>query len=85
MIYISSTIEPKDSEEFEVLSISLVRKEIKNEHNESKYIYGGWWQDKEGDKHYFNSDIYIDRTVSIMELVGKLCLDAAEKNKNTIN
>lgn len=46
MIYISTTIEPKDAEEFPVLSVSLVRKEEKNEKGESKYTYGGWWKDK---------------------------------------
>jgi hypothetical protein len=81
MIYITSTIEPIDSEEFEVLSISLVRKEEQNESGESRYVYGGWYKDKEGDNHYFTSEVYIDRRVPIMELIGKLCLDAASKTK----
>ena len=81
MIYIKSTIEPKDSDEFEILSISLVRKEDKNEVGESRYIYGGWYQDREENKHYFTSEVYINREVTIMELVGNLCLDVAEKEK----
>jgi hypothetical protein len=84
MIYISSTIEPLDSEEFEVLSISLVRKEEQNESGESRYVYGGWYKDKEGDNHYFTSEVYINRTVPIMEFIGKLCLDASEKNRISI-
>jgi hypothetical protein len=77
MIYISTTIEPKDAEEFPVLSVSLVRKEEKNEKGESKYTYGGWWKDKNREQHYFTNDIYVDRNVSIMELSGRVCLEIA--------
>lgn len=79
MIYISTTIEPLDSEEFEVLSISLVRKEDQNESGENRYIYAGWYQDREKNKHYCTNETYIDRKLSIMEVVAKICLDMSKK------
>lgn len=81
MIYISTTIEPKDEEEVTILSVSLIRKEDRNEKGESKYTYGGWWKDKDGEQHYFTNDIYVDRSVSIMELTGRVCLEIAVKNQ----
>jgi hypothetical protein len=82
MIHIETTIEPKNGDEFTALSISFMRKEETNELGESKYVYGGWWQDKEEIKHFFNNEIYINRNLSIMEITAKICLDA---NKSTIN
>ena len=53
MIYIKTSIEPENGEEFEIANISLMRMEntktaFDNGIVEYRYNYGGSWKDREG-------------------------------------
>lgn len=83
MIYITTTIEPENGEEFEIMSISLMRRigEI-NDAGEYKYTYSGWWKTRSGETKYIKHNyVYNKREESIFELVRKICSDIDE---NTI-
>lgn len=83
MIYVKSSIEPHGKEEFDILSISLMRKtEARNEIGEYKYVYGGWWKDRSGEVEYISGFVYNDRDNSIMVLISKICLDIENKVHN---
>ena len=78
MLYINASIEPKGEEEFEIVSITFMRKELEqNELGQFKYVYGGWYQDREGIKHKFRNHIYANREDNILKIVGNICLDAS--------
>jgi hypothetical protein len=77
MIYIKTSIEPLEGEEFDVVSISFMRKEEVIA-GKSRYVYGGWYHDKLKEKHYFTNSVYLDRNENILEVIGKLCLDASK-------
>lgn len=77
LIHISTTIEPEEGEEFQVSSISFMRKkEEKNKKDEYKYTYGGWFKEKSGESHYFTNYIYAKRSDNILKIISKICLDA---------
>jgi len=80
MIYVKASIEPLQGEEFDVVSISFMRKEEILD-GKSKYVYGGWYQDKKQEKRHFTSEIYLDRNENILEIIGKLCIDASRNAK----
>lgn len=85
MIYVSTTIEPENGDEFEIMSISTMRRtnEI-NEVGEYKYTYSGWWKDREGNRNFIkHSFIWSERENSIFDLVGKICLDIETKRSCT--
>lgn len=75
MIHIKTSIEPKDGEEFDVIGISFMRKEEVID-GKSRYVYGGWYQDKNSVKHHFSNCIYADRNDNILKIVSEVCLDA---------
>lgn len=82
MIFIKSSIEPEKEDEFDIMSISLMRKtEDKNDKGEYKYVYGGWWKDREGNQNYITGFVYNKREKSIFSLISKICLDIEEKSK----
>ncbi len=82
MIFIKSSIEPENEDEFDIVSISLMRKtEEKNDNDEYKYVYGGWWKDREGSYNYVTGFVYNKREKSIFSLISKICLDIEEKSK----
>ena len=80
MIYIKSSIEPDREEEFDIVSISLMRRtnEINTE-GEYKYTYGGWWNNRDGSKNYTSGFIYNKRENSIFTLISKICMDIENK------
>ncbi len=77
MIHIRTTIEPEQGDEFQISNISFTRKVLEvNENEEYKYVYGGWFSDKLGDKHYFNNHIWAKRSDNILKIMSQICLDA---------
>ena len=83
MIYISTSIEPDGGDEFQILSISFMRRvSERNDKGEHKYTYGGWYQDRSGEKHYFTNYLYSNRDSNILKIVGDICLDAEGKLEN---
>jgi hypothetical protein len=82
MIYITTSIEPENDEEFEISNISIMRiVNDMNEENEYKYQYGGWIINKEKEKFYFSGYIYSKRENNIIEISSKIYQDILQKWK----
>lgn len=80
MIYFKSSIEPDGGEEFDILSISVIRHvDSVNEKGEYKYAYGGWMKDREDKRTYFNGAIYTDRKHNIVTIQSKILKDISDK------
>jgi len=79
MIYIKTSIEPLDGEEFDIASVSIMRLDETDNFGRHEYAYGGWWKDKEGKQRYFKSFVYCNREENIFTLMREICLDAEEQ------
>ena len=75
MIHINTSIEPLNSEEFDILKISFSRKEEIDENGKSRYVYGGWFKDRDG-TYYVTNSVFNNRSDNILKIVSDICLDA---------
>lgn len=82
MIHMKLSIEPEKGEEFDVVSLSVMRLQCdQNSLGECSYNYGGWWKNKDGERKYITGNVWNSREHSIFDLFGKVCQDADNKIK----
>ena len=80
MIYVTTTIEPEEGEEFEISNISIMRKKLDSDSDgKFRYNYGGSYKDKDGYVNYFGGYIYASREDNILMLIKNICEDALKK------